>query len=493
MQQTLLFADDHHILYRSGTQRIFTPPKRHSNNPVLSPDKPWEVAIGWTSIYHNPKTGKYQLWYQAYCGRTVQDKRYGCVVCYAESDDGIHFKKPNLNLFPFEEHPNTNIVLIGNGGHSYRYCNAVLVDDRNKDPNKRYKMTYFDWSQTQDGEYPGLHVAFSPDGIHWAKHPEAPLLKISYGQGKQELPLSTNTKRPWAVPLSMSDASDVFFDPIRQVYAWYGKMWIDGPDGSMCWKHAMGRTESADFINWTTPQLICSPDDQDLPHVEFHTTPVFYHAGLYMCLNQLLNRAVEGGVIDIELMLSRDGLHWHRPFRDTFFLARGGRGTFDSGSIFTNATPVILKDEIRFYYGGYSAGATSANNDKQKSGVGLATLPKNRFAGITPLPKTDLPTQPTPFENIGQITLKPIHLKKYASITLNADASNGTIQVELLNAQGKRLPYYLKEDAIPIRGNSLSHPITWKNHTLQELDEGVYMLRIHLNHATVYALNLNAQ
>ena len=490
MPQTLLLADDHHILYRSGTQRTITPPKRHSNNPVVSPDKPWEVAIGWTSIYHNPQTGKYQLWYQSYCGKNVQDKRYGCVVCYAESDDGIHFTKPNLNLFPFEDHTHTNIVLIGNGGHSYRYCNAVLVDDHHSDPNKKYKMAYFDWAQTPNGEYPGLNVAFSPDGIHWTKHTEAPLLKIAYGQGKQEVPLSNDPERPWAVPLSMSDASDVFFDPQRQVYAWYGKMWIDGPDGNMCWKHAMGRTESPDFINWATPQLICTPDDNDLPHVEFHTTPVFYHQGLYLCLNQLLNRAEDGGTINIELMLSRDGLNWQRPFRDTFFLKRGNPSNFDSGSIFTNATPVILENEMRFYYGAYSAGATGANNDKQKSGVGFATLPKDRFAGITPLAKSDLPTQQKPLENIGQITLKPIHLKQYQSITLNADASNGNIQVELLTAEGKRVPNYLKENAVLIQGDSLTHHIQWKSHTLQELNDETYMIRLYLNNATVYALNL---
>jgi hypothetical protein len=75
----------------------------------------------------------------------------------------------------------------------------------------------------------------------------------------------------------------------------------------MAWKHAMGRCESADFLNWSTPELVLGPDDDDLPHVEFHTTPVFYHEGVYICLNQILDRAMGGGVIDVELMVSRDG------------------------------------------------------------------------------------------------------------------------------------------------------------------------------------------
>ena len=147
-RHTLLLADDHHVLYRSGTRRVLHPPTRHASNPVLAPSEPWEVAIGWTSIYRDPASGRYQLWYQAFAGDRAPDKRYGCVVCYAESDDGIHFVKPALDLFPFGDIERSNIVLIGSGGHSFRYCNSVWVDERDDDPNRRYKMAYFDWAQT---------------------------------------------------------------------------------------------------------------------------------------------------------------------------------------------------------------------------------------------------------------------------------------------------------------------------------------------------------
>ena len=100
----------------------------------------------------------------------------------------------------------------------------------------------------------------------------------------------------------MSDGVDALWDPQRAVFALYGKMWIDGPDGGMFWKHAMGRTQSRDFVGWSSPEIVCTPDDDDPPHVEFHTTPVFYYKGVYWCLNQILNRAEGGGMIDIELM-----------------------------------------------------------------------------------------------------------------------------------------------------------------------------------------------
>jgi energy-coupling factor transporter ATP-binding protein EcfA2 len=117
-----IFVDDHDILYRSGTERVLTPFKRHASNPVVPVrEYPWEVAIGWTSIYRDPDTGKYQLWYQAFTGGRLEKRTQDCAVCYAESDDGIHFEKPMLDLFRFENHAKTNIVLIGNGGYSYRW------------------------------------------------------------------------------------------------------------------------------------------------------------------------------------------------------------------------------------------------------------------------------------------------------------------------------------------------------------------------------------
>ena len=58
------------------------------------------------------------------------------------------------------------------------YANSVIIDPREKDPDRRYKMAYSDFAQDGKNEHPGLCVAFSPDGIHWTKHPQAPLHKI---------------------------------------------------------------------------------------------------------------------------------------------------------------------------------------------------------------------------------------------------------------------------------------------------------------------------
>ncbi len=138
--------------------------------------------IGWVSVHRDSRTGRHQMWYQAYNEKRTGDKRLKCVVAYAESDDGMHWTKPNLGLHPYYEVNETNIVLIGApNAYGDRYCNSVLVDERDPDPQRRYKMVYYDWEpDDEQNRGAGMRVAFSPDGIHWTKHPGM-VHKTSFG------------------------------------------------------------------------------------------------------------------------------------------------------------------------------------------------------------------------------------------------------------------------------------------------------------------------
>lgn len=514
--QTILFVDDSHVLYRAGTKRVLEPLHRAEGNPLIKGrDKPWEVAIAWMSVYRNPVTGKYQLWYQAFAGNEAENKTRRCTVCYAESDDGINFIKPNLRLFDYNGNLDTNIVLVANGGTSDRYGVSVVVDPEEKDVMRRYKMAHYDFCIGEDGqERPGLSIAFSPDGILWTKVPGGPISRTSYGSFGTPVPMqaiasSSNIRsidnnsmtvgkdparspmRPWDVPLAMSDALDAFWDSPKKVFSIYGKMWIDGPDGGMYWKHAMGRIESKDFIHWSKPQLLLTPDDQDPASVEYHTTPVFYYADYYFSALQILDRATNGGIIDIELATSRDGLNWRRDFRQPFWLARTVGEAFDSGSLFLCPQPIVLEDEIRFYYGAYSAGATGSDDHKLTTGIGMASMPRDRFAGLQTGPQSAGGNLRQPLPDRGQITLKLINFKGNETMQINAKIA-GSVRVELLDAAGKRVEGYTFDDAVIMQGDALRHEVKWQG-GLVHLPQGEHLIRIHLNQATVYALSLLPQ
>lgn len=73
-------------------------------------------------------------------------------------------------------------------------------------------------------------------------------------------------------------------------------------------------------------------------------------------------------------------------------------------------------------------------------------------------------------------------------LTLNADASAGTVRVELLDATGHRLAGYTKADVEPLTGDSLGHRVAWKSADLSKLPPGDVMIRIHLDNAEVFAV-----
>lgn len=475
-----LLVDEHHILYRAGTKRVFHPLRRHPNNPVLKGrTKPWEIAIAYCSVHRDSKSGRWQTWYQSFAGDVAKDRRNRCTVCYAESDDGLTWTRPAFSLFPFNGQKETNIVVQANGGTSDRYGASVLFDPVDPDESRRYKLAHFDFVRDATGrDWPGLCVAFSPDGIHWTKHAGGPLLRAAYGTPGDLLPYSDTPEKGTLIPLSVADAFDAMYDPVRNHYAIYGKMWIDGPDGHMFGKHAAHRAISKDFIHWEKPQLCMTPDDEDPGYVEFHTTPVFFHAGCYFAAPEILHRSEGGGVMDVELAISRDGFNFSRPFRKEFWLARGAKGQFDSGTLLTNATPVVLEDEIRFYYGGYSGGATGGDDYSFTTGIGLATLPRDRFAGVRAV------------DGVGQITLKPFDLSGVKGIVLNADASRGTVMAELLDANGYRVRGFAVEDAEPLSSASLRHHVRWKGGS--SLPAGPHHLRLHLRgEAEVFAVTFD--
>jgi hypothetical protein len=168
------------------------------------------------------------------------------------------------------------------------------------------------------------------------------------------------------------------------------------------------------------------------------------------------------------------------------FLPVGAVDQFDTARLWSNATPIVLENEIRFYYGGAENPWTFGKGEREwgskkkmpKAGIGLATLPLDRFAGVRPL------------EKIAQVTLRPRSLAGITSLSLNADASAGAIRVELLDASGYRLPGFTKAEAAPLTGDSLRHRAAWKEADLTKLPAGEVTIRIHLENAELFALTL---
>ena len=79
--------------------RVFHPMQKHPENPLIDMGKD---GPSWPSVLRDPDTGRFRLWYQA--NLLVEDPKpgaggvYRVGIAYGESDDGIHWRLPNLSL-----------------------------------------------------------------------------------------------------------------------------------------------------------------------------------------------------------------------------------------------------------------------------------------------------------------------------------------------------------------------------------------------------------
>jgi len=80
--------------------------------PLIKAEKPWEAfTLGYGTVLHIGK--KWHLWYESMDQNYRDDAdRY---FCYATSDDGAHWDRPNLGLFSYDGETDNNILFFGPG------------------------------------------------------------------------------------------------------------------------------------------------------------------------------------------------------------------------------------------------------------------------------------------------------------------------------------------------------------------------------------------
>src|SRR5262249_55897004 len=184
-------------------KRTIEPAQKFAGNPVLWPAESWESpkAVVYGSVLRHE--GKFKMWYLS-----------GLGVAYAESDDGIRWSKPRFDL-TLAAGERSNVLFTKKnpkeGTDLFPYFHelfGVLRDDRDPNPDRRFKMGFLDidWKyQGPDGlpwrknQRRGLGVAGSPDGIHWK--------------------LIDN----WATSAIVDGATHWMFDPVREKYILYGR------------------------------------------------------------------------------------------------------------------------------------------------------------------------------------------------------------------------------------------------------------------------------
>ena len=439
-----LFLDDYLIASSARVHRTVQIARKFEGNPVLWPSAKWEPPFA--TIYGSVlrDQGKFKIWYKS-----------GMGVGYAESDDGISWRKPPLDLTLIDGE-GSNILFQKKGktegpeNFPFMYeLFGVHRDDRDPNPEQRYKMGFLDidWKYKgsagdpwHKGQRRGLGIAGSPDGIHWK-------------------PIDS-----WASEAIVDGATHWMFDTNLQKYVLYGRTKKVLPEVAKAWStnswfknwfsgRAVARIESPDFVHWDftrpdTAPVVMTADLDDKPGTEIYSMKVFRYESTYIGLVQVFDATPDQSTLHIELATSRDGIHFTRLDRGKALIGIGGIGSWDRFNLsLANNDPIPVSDELRIYYGGrlYRHGPYSGpDKGPERGGIGFATIPRDRFAAVE-----------ASFDG-GEFVTKPL-LIKGTILHLNARANFGQIVVEALDEQRKPLA-----TSRPIQRDALDIPIEWQ-------------------------------
>ncbi|MEE3372302.1 MAG: hypothetical protein VX346_23405 [Planctomycetota bacterium] len=474
-----LLLDEHLIEQLTGSARL----RLHHPVPtddVFVHDTPWE---GNRTLYYSifQDGARYRMYYR---GSQIETTASGYsipynVTCYAESQDGIHWTRPDLGIVEFRGSKKNNIVLSGEICHAFvpfKDSNPACPDEH------RYKAIVAIYKPQR-----GLHVYSSPDGIRWAPMHDAPVITTGY----------------------FDSQNLAFWDTVRQRYVGFHRALRGGPgqitpaSKETSTKDVMTAT-SADFVNWSQPRWLEYSDERWIPfssqpsptspYVQLYTNQIQpYHRAPHIYLGfptryvdsratlNDLNRKLAASVkyfgaaySDGGLMSSRDGQRF--KFWDEAFIRPGNPArkrwvygdNFQSwGLLETQSDIPAAPHELSLYVNeGFWRQCKLRRYRLRLDGF---------VSAFAPLRGGELVTRP--------ITMSGTRL------TLNlATSAAGSIRVEIQTPAGKPLDGYQAADCQVLFGDSLERVVEWNQGSDLSALSGVPLrLRILLKDADLYA------
>lgn len=452
-----LFLDGAVVERSAGLERVFHAADKPVGQPVLQRDRPWEGISAIIGPYCYGTVvrdgGRLRMWYQFL--------NKGNHVGYAESDDGVAWRKPNLGLITFDGSRDNNIVVSAfdpeatQGGSCHNP--SVVVRPEAANPEERYLLFGF------DGAAGHARVAFSSDGLRWKYPPES-----------ARTPLFRS-----------SDVVCVSFDPYQDQY--YATWKTRNRRG-----RAVGVAWSPDGRQWRKPWEgpVFAADDLDPSTTQIYGMPVFPYQGMFIGLPwiyharyfrfgeynvQRMYDAQEDSprTMDAQVAWSWDLINWTRPPQRVPLIPRGAEGTWDSGMVVTARAPIVMEDKLHFYYGGCLG---VHDEPRVRAGIGLATL---RLDGFCSLRAGDEP---------GWLITRREPARE-AAVTINARTdAEGSVTAEIVDQRDRVVPGFSREQCRPFRGDSVSHVLRWESDRLPEpIRQADYKVKFWLRKADLYS------
>ena len=481
-----LFVDDVLIESAQAVTRVWHKPQRFSNRPVIVRDQPWESSLYFTYsnyvVIRDPGDGKIKCWYEDVGPIDGKQHPWKTTILYAESTDGATFTKPSTGVKD-RDGRETNICLgyqegvtptdrnpwADRGVHSAGIC----IDPYPPTPDQRFRMIYSE-SWLQDGRLKHkTRIAHSADGWTWKKYPfDASIGStggnlndvscIHYDHDARMFVQNTRDHRMYAVAAPPRTPS---------VAGWFPPVHPGRPD--LMGRRRVVQTRSADFIHWTEPVLVSSPDDASTAAVCIDNLDIA-HYGMQQFRIGRMHFATVGILrfvdnrMDVRLLYSRDGQTFTSADRGTPFIAPRGEGHWDAEMVSITSQPVEIGDELFFYHGGSKAhhdwwagppegiDHPDAKNPYEAMrdgfGMGVAKLRKDGFASLRAAKERPGYVLTKPFKSPGN------------RLTINAKCHpGGSIRVAVLTTDRNPLDGRTTEQCDAFTADGVSHEVTWAN------------------------------
>ena len=461
-----VFVDDLVIESVENVCRTWHQPTR-VENPVIVRDRPWEQITYFTfngsRVVRDPKDGIFKCVYQIWNrGKTPHDPP-AFHLLYAESEDGLHWRKPELDVFQHDGR-DTNIVIPNAYGMTY------ILDPHEEEAARRFKAIYLSYLPKKLFESSWkVMAATSEDLRHWNDLPERPQMGRSGSK--------------------MDDSNALSYDPFGRIFILNMRHYdmyaiarnLDNPEleaWTICppyypldWrrinKRRIWQTESADMIHWSEPYAALTPEDgEDGLDETYYGFYPFAAGGVQMgFLNTMSYVSNEMGV---RLVYSRNGKTWHHLNKRQPFLTPRGEGHWDAYMATITHEPIRVGDELFIYHGGSSnhhdwwiSGAREGldvpevtDPDGVNYALGLAKLRVDGFVSLDagPTRRGILVTRPL----ISEGRRLRANLRCYGG---------GSIAAEIVDLRDQVIPGFSRQECDIFRGDSVEHTFSWNGRT----------------------------
>lgn len=438
-----LLVDDHAVEQKPDLVRTYHPFQKYAGNPVIVGDKPWEgpiIYVYGTVLPNETHTG-YRIWYHA----LPPDGGYR--LLYATSSDGITWTKPNLNIVSFNGSTNNNIFIQRN---NREHIPSVIHTPWEADPQRHYKLINY------NGPLGGFLGAFSADGFHFTDEPTNPLVT---GTG---------------------DVGNFVWDFHTSQYLGYVKLnaYVDGLR-----RRCVALTTTNNWPSWPAAQIILMPDEFDdrwatgTQKTDFYGLCAFPYESMYIGFLWVLRvtgyvSGCQDGPIFVELVTSRDGIHWDREEGERPPILANGPSIWDAGMVFTTQQPLVENGQLKLYYGGVNGLHCGSN---WVGSIGLATMRKDGFASLDA-------------GSTGGSLLTRKLLNASGTLRVNySTEQGGGVWVEVQDENGNAVPGYSQTECTPLQGDSTDAAVAWGPITALPVTTDPIRLQFVLQNASIYS------